>query len=137
MPCLSNKTGRIKGISISLYVLCDHLLRSSPSDFWYISLLLLAFAQPITVLDDGLGIVIRVIYFHKDESSWNNLSSGLDSPAFGAQQVFLFELSASLRFISFYSRHFSPGIFHSSGFLMFCRGSTVSCKCYVTPMDFF
>lgn len=54
-----------------------------------------------------------------------------------AQRVFLFELSASLRFIRFYSRHFSPGIFHFLGFLMFCRGSIVSCKCYVTLNDFF
>lgn len=117
-------------------VLFECLFLFSPSVSWYISLLLLAFAQPITALDDSLGIVIRIIYFHKDEFleqfiQWIRLH------CIRAQQAFLFELSASLRFIRLYSRHFSPGIFHFAGFLMFRRKSIVSCKCYVTLIDFF
>lgn len=93
------------GISLSLDVLFDHLFLSSPSIFWYISLLLPAFAQPITALDDGLGVAIRIIYFHKDEFleqfiQWVRLSR------ISAQQIFQFQLSASLRFIRLYPRHF-------------------------------
>jgi hypothetical protein len=54
-------------LSILLCVLYDHPFLSLPSISWYISLLILAFAQPITALDNSLGFVIRIIYFHKDE----------------------------------------------------------------------
>lgn len=136
-PCLREKTGRTHvSISISLYVVFDHLFLSPPSVAWYISLLLLAFAQPITALDDGLGIVIW-IYFHKDEFFLEQFIQWIRLSYIRAQQVFLFQLSASLRFIRLHSRYFSPGIFHFAGFLMLFRESIVSCKCYVTLVDSF
>ena len=122
MSCLRVKTGRTHaGISISLYVVFDHLFLSPPSVSWYILLLLLAFAQPITALDDGLGIVIWIIYFPKDEFFLEQFIQWIRLYCIRAQQVFLFQLSASLRFIRLHSRHFSPGIFHFAGFLMFFR----------------
>lgn len=138
MPCLRDKTGRTDmGISICLCVLFDHLFLSSPSVSWYISLLLMAFVQPITALDDSLGIVIKIIYFHKDEFFLEQFIQWIRLSCIRTQQVFLFQLSPSLRFIRLYSRHFSPGIFHSAGFLIFCRESIVSYKCYVTLVDSF
>lgn len=138
MSCLRDKTGRTEaGISLAIYVLFDHLFLSSPSVSRYISLLLLAFAQPITALEDGLGIVIRIIYFHKDEFYLEQFIQWIRLSCISAQQVFLLQLSASLRFIRFYSRHFSPGIFYFAGFLMFCRESIVICKCYVIFADTF
>ena len=120
MPRLREKIGGTHvGISISPYVVFNHLFLSPLSVSWYISLLLLAFAQPITALDDGLGIVIRIIYFHKDEFFLEQFIQWIRLSCIRAQQVFLFQLSARLRFIRLYLRHFSPGIFHLAGFLMF------------------
>lgn len=125
------------GISILLHVLFDHLFFSSPSVSWYISLLLLAFAQPISAMDDGLGIVIRIIDFHRNEFFLEQFTQWIRLTCITAHQVFLFQLSVCLRFIQLYSRHFSPGIFHFAGFLMFCRDSRVNCKCYVSLVDSF
>lgn len=118
---------------LALCVLFHHLFLSSPSVSWYISLLLLAFAQPITALDGGLGIVIRIIYFHEDEFFLEQFIQRIRLARVRAQQVFLFELSAGLGFIRLYARHFSPGMFHFAGFLMFCRESigVVNVMCHL------
>lgn len=106
---LRDKNGRSEaGISPSLDVLFDHLFLSSPSVFWYISLLLPAFAEPITALDDGVGIAIRIIYFHKDEFFLEQFIQWIRLSRINAQQVFQFQPSASLRFIRLYPGHFSP-----------------------------
>lgn len=118
-----------------LYLITYFFLHlQSPGIFHF---LLLAFAQPITALDHGLGIVIRIIYFHKDEFFLEQFIQWIRLSCIRAQQVFLFQLSASLRFMRLCSRHFSPGIFHFAGFLTFFRESIGSCKCYVTLVDSF
>lgn len=73
---------------------------------WYISLLILAFAQPITALDIGLAIVIRIIYFPKDEFYLEQFIQWFRLSCIRARQVFLFQLSVSWRFIRLYSQHF-------------------------------
>lgn len=73
---------------------------------WHISLLILAFAQPITALDNGLTIVIRIIYFPKDEFFLEQFIQWLRVFCIRARQAFRFQLSVSLRFIRQYSRHF-------------------------------
>ena len=109
MPRLRDKDGRSEaGISLSLDVLFDHLFLSSPSIFWYISLLLPAFTKPVTALDDGLGFAIRIVYFHKDEFFLEQFIQWIRLSHISAQQVLQFQLSASLRLIRLYSRHFSP-----------------------------
>lgn len=121
-------------LCMSYLIIYFFLHLRSPGIFHF---LFLAFAQPITALDDGLGIVIRVLYFHRNEFFLERFIQWIRLSCIRAHHVFLFQLSVCLRFIQLYSRHFLPGIFHFAGFLMFCRETRVNCKCYVTLVDSF
>lgn len=100
-----SKTGR-RDACLSISVHFIWVLISLLSVSWNISLLILAFAQPITALDNGLAIVIRIIYFPKDEFFLEQFILWLRVSCIRARQVFRFQLSVCLRFIRLYSRHF-------------------------------